>query len=187
MDPIAALEETYNFAGRIVAGVTVDQLDDPTGCPKWTVRDLLAHLIQNVGVFVIVAEGGAPVPPADAPRFGDDPGSAFAVVAKRSLDAWRQPQALERTVQFSIGELPGEVAVRFNIQEVLAHAWDLAKSTGQDATLPPEVASAALAFARDAIKPEFRNPNGDPIGPPVDLPPDAPISDQFAAFMGRHL
>src|SRR5437868_5369319 len=47
-DDATALERhrraQHAFAG-VLANVKSDQLDDPTPCPDWTVRDLLGHVI----------------------------------------------------------------------------------------------------------------------------------------------
>jgi uncharacterized protein (TIGR03086 family) len=185
MDLIAALEETYRRAEEVVDGIREDQWDDPTPCVKWNVRELLRHFIGSANMFGVVLSGGNPTPPPEAPALGDDPATTFAEAAARNLEVWRKRGSLDGTVPFSIGEIPAEMAARFNVQEVLAHTWDLARATGQDPALPPEVAADALEFAQGAIKPEFRDANGDPIAPPVDVSPDAPIGDRFAAFLGR--
>jgi uncharacterized protein (TIGR03086 family) len=65
---------------------------------------------------------------------------------------------------------------------VLVHGWDLARATGQEPTLDPDLAEQLLAFARQAINDDMRAPR---IGPEVAVAADAPATDRLVAFMGR--
>ena len=71
--------------------------------------------------------------------------------------------------------------------ELAAHAWDLAKATGQIETLDPSLAAAALEGARAWIKPQYRNmvEPGAPFGTEVGPAPGADDWERLAAFMGR--
>jgi len=59
----------------IVAGIRPGQLDSPTPCTDWTVRDVLNHTGHTARTIVSMAQGGPPadigLPPED--RFGADP------------------------------------------------------------------------------------------------------------------
>jgi uncharacterized protein (TIGR03086 family) len=74
------------------------------------------------------------------------------------------------------------------LAELAAHAWDLARATGQIDELDPSVAVAALEGARVMIKPEYRDAvePGSPFGEEVPAPPGADDWDRLAAFMGRN-
>ena len=48
MDLLDALEQTFDHAHDVIAGVRADQYDDKTPCAEWTVRDLLDHMIGVV-------------------------------------------------------------------------------------------------------------------------------------------
>ena len=67
--------------------------------------------------------------------------------------------------------------------EHLAHAWDVARATGQDATLPPTLVTECL----DVVTPMdamLRTPGV--CGPAVSVPDDASRQDKLIAFLGRN-
>ena len=51
---------TLTATAEIVAAVTADQLDDPSPCAGWTLRDLLGHMVASNEGFAAAASG-APV------------------------------------------------------------------------------------------------------------------------------
>jgi uncharacterized protein (TIGR03086 family) len=66
------------------------------------------------------------------------------------------------------GQVPGRAALAGYVQEIVMHGWDLARATGQQTELAPELAEFALAFAHRALPPEPRGgelPSG-PVRPP---------------------
>jgi uncharacterized protein (TIGR03086 family) len=65
----------------------------------------------------------------------------------------------------------------------VAHAWDLAKATGQQPAFDPDVVQAATQFAHSTM-PKDRPP-GMPFAPPVPVPDDLSELDRLAAFLGR--
>ena len=68
--------------------------------------------------------------------------------------------------------------------DTFQHGWDLAKATGQDANLDPELAAQLLESA--GIPDAFRGPDGQaPFGPQVDVDDSSPPADQLAAYLGR--
>jgi uncharacterized protein (TIGR03086 family) len=182
MEILDALDATFDHAQKIVAGVKPDQLDDPTGCAKWDVRDLVGHMNGTLQAFGSLLEGGEPV--AGAPS--DDPLTNYPKEIAKARGMWHQPDAFEGTVKMGpMGDVPKETAARFAIQEMLAHAWDLAKATGQDTDLPEDVVADAIPIARDFLPDQARNENGDPFGLAIDLPADASPTDQYVALLGR--
>jgi uncharacterized protein (TIGR03086 family) len=84
-------------------------------------------------------------------------------------------------------EYTGATLVDMYLAELAAHAWDLARATGQIDELDPSVAVTALEGARAMIKPEYRDmvEPGSPFGEEVPPPPCADDWERLAAFMGR--
>jgi uncharacterized protein (TIGR03086 family) len=63
------------------------------------------------------------------------------------------------------GTVPGSVFIGLRTVDVLAHAWDLAKATGQPTDLDSELAERLLALFAERIGPELRGvgrPFADP-------------------------
>ena len=81
-------------------------------------------------------------------------------------------------------DMPGEVAGKVAINEVVVHGWDIAAATGQDYACAKELLQAAYAFVQSAVA---QNPNGSPglFGPPVKVPDDAPLLDRLIGLTGR--
>jgi hypothetical protein len=84
-------------------------------------------------------------------------------------------------------EYTGATMVDMYLAEPAAHAWNLARATGQLARLEPSLALPALEGARAMIKPGYRDmvEPGVPFGAEVPPPPGADDWERLAAFMGR--
>ena len=63
------------------------------------------------------------------------------------------------------------------------HCWDLAKATGQDATLEPELVDFAFPMLKSGFADMGREAGF--IGPEIALPDGASRQDQMMAYMGR--
>ncbi len=69
--------------------------------------------------------------------------------------------------------------------DTLTHAWDLAKATGQNTDLAPDLAEQLLAGARVAISDDVRGDEPMPFGKEQPCPEGASAADRLAAFLGR--
>jgi uncharacterized protein (TIGR03086 family) len=82
-------------------------------------------------------------------------------------------------------EMPAGVAVLVALDELVVHAWDLARATGQDYVPDPAAVAACAAWVE-----EFEVPaevtDGGPFGPPVPVPADAPAIDRLIGNTGRN-
>jgi hypothetical protein len=67
----------------------------------------------------------------------------------------------------------------------LAHGWDLAKATGQDATMPSDVAEAAMIAIDGRIPDWARGPSGAGYKPVVPTGPDGTPQERLIAYLGR--
>ena len=182
MDTLKLLERTFESTGQTLAAVGPDQLSDPTPCPEWDVRALLDHVIGVVAGFgAAAARESAPPAPVEV---GDEPLAVYQSVARDTLDAWNRPGALEGTCTIGHGlTVPAGVAAGINILDTLVHGWDIARATGQDTTLDPELAAAALEIARQVVSDDIRQSGA--FGPPVPLSGPASPTAELVAFLGR--
>jgi uncharacterized protein (TIGR03086 family) len=79
-------------------------------------------------------------------------------------------------------DLPGQIAGRVALNELVLHGWDLARATGQE--YDPGEASAAVSY--EMVKPSGDDSLRDGIfGPPVAVPDDAPLLDRAVGMSGR--
>jgi uncharacterized protein (TIGR03086 family) len=178
VDLLDALEQTFDHAHDVIAGVRADQFDDKTPCAEWTVRDLLDHMI---GVVAGLGSAAAGKPPSPF-ELAADPAAQFQTAAAEALEAWRAPGVLDTIVDGGPGPMPGHVLAGINLLDTATHSWDLATATGQPATLPDDVATAALGASRATISPEIRPGR---FGPEVAAPAGASATDALVAFLGR--
>ena len=181
------LEQAFASTAAVVANVKPDQLDDPTPCASWKVRDLLNHVVGGTYFFAMIAETGGPPDQGEAPDFATgDFVSSFDQGAKRAVAAFRAEGAMDKQMTLPFGQLPGAVFVNIAATDTFAHGWDLARATGQATDLDPALASTLLENARSFLPDAMRGPDGQaPFGPRVDVPPSATPADQLAGFLGR--
>lgn len=170
--------------GRIVVGVRPEDLPKPTPCKDWDVRLLLNHIIGGNKMVAQVARGGR----VDASGVMEDhtfpdPGSNYLASADELLAVWAEPGALERGVHMPFGDIPGSAAVSIHFLDIVVHGWDLARATGQDTTIEPDLAAEALDISHGLLSPELRATGV--FGPEVPVSDDHPLHDRLVAFMGR--
>lgn len=181
MDPMAQFDVVIPEFQKLALRTGLDQLDAQTPCEKWRVRDLFGHIIGGATTFAAVVRGDEP-PAIPQPR--DDAIAATANTALADVDsAFRTPGAMERTVATPFGEMPGETFARLLAFDLLMHATDLARATGQSFTVPDDVVAAVDGFTRMALTPELRGP--ETFAPETEPAADATALDRLVAFSGR--
>lgn len=189
LDVVALHERALEATLGIVVAVRPDQLSRPTPCPGLDVRAMIEHLVQGNLRFAKVADGEPYLAGDDgteevAGEVGDDPVASLAASVGRVAEAWRRPGVLDQMCRLPFGDMPGRFALALHLVEVLVHGWDVAKATGLDTKLEPELAGAALRTVEMAVTDDLRGPGG-PFGPEVEVPEDAPVGDRLVAFLGR--
>jgi uncharacterized protein (TIGR03086 family) len=181
------LDRAFGEVSSVLATMSPDDMERPTPCASWKVRDLVNHVAASPTFFAVTAETGV-APARDA---GDDLASgdyraAFREGATRAVSAFEADGAMDKTMKLPFGELPGGVFVMIASTDMFTHAWDLAKATGRSTDLDPQLAAQLLEFARAALHEEMRGPDGvAPFGAEVEIDEGAPAADRLAAFMGR--
>jgi uncharacterized protein (TIGR03086 family) len=180
-DPLGLLDCAISQTGSIVAGVRPEQAGLPTPCSEFDVRQLLNHLVYDVKTFSTMVNGterGSP----DQDLIGNDWLSAYQSATAGLVDAWRARGSEGMMTLGRLGEMPAAWAVGQHYADITQHGWDLARATGQSTNLDPQLGQAALDWAKQSLKPEFR---GQAFGPEVAVADNAPIYDKLAAFFGR--
>lgn len=181
--PIALAERAYGIAGRVIAGVRPDQLDQTTPCSEWDVRALINHLIGGHFYFTAALRGEQMDANATPPDFAaNDPAGTFAQASTEMLKAWREPGSLDRTVQTLMGPMPAPMLIGMWTNDNLVHAWDLARATDQDENLDPDLATQMLAMVRQVNLPRGE---GAPFKIEQPCPQSAIPEQKLAACLGR--
>jgi uncharacterized protein (TIGR03086 family) len=179
-------ERALSATGTIVDGVAARQLDLPTPCDGWSVRELLNHIIggnlwaAELATGKTIADVGDRL---DGDNLGDDPQAAYRASAELAAAAFNAPGAMDAPCAVSYGPVPGSVYCGHRILDVVIHGWDLAKATGQDTTLDPELVDAVAAI----VAPQFDMLEGSGMfGSTVTIPGDADAQTRLLSRLGRH-
>lgn len=180
----APLEQAIVTTRKILTGVSKEQLGDVTPCATWKVSDLINHIVGGQSFFEAGATGQPPA--GDEPDFSaGDFVAAFDDRSSRCLAAFQRDGIMEKTLTLPFGQMPGSAFAGLAATDTFTHGWDLAKATGQNTDLAPELAEQLLVGARAAIQPAFRSEEGTVFGPEQPAPAGASSADQLAAFLGR--
>ncbi|WFF02398.1 TIGR03086 family metal-binding protein [Micromonospora sp. WMMD964] len=166
----------------VVRGITDDQLDLPTPCRDYLVRDLLNHLFEVVVNFQGLAAKHS-VEWAEKPdHLGDGWRDRFEVETDRLVAAWSDPSTLEG-VSPGMG-MPQAVVGGMALLDLTVHGWDLAVATGQSYQPAPE-AVAELHGLVEQLAPTARKMGvfADPV--PHPTPTDHPDLAHLLTQTGR--
>ena len=172
----------------LIDGLTVADLDRPTPCSEWTVRELLSHLVAVENRIVHIAGGGKPfeVPSVVEGIADADWSDAWRSRLARVQDALADDALLAREWAHPAGAMPGFQAIAIYASELAVHAWDLARALGRDAELNQDVAAAVVGPITGALPAEPRGAElGVPFGPVVPVAADAPPYARLVAWVGR--
>ncbi|MFI7100186.1 TIGR03086 family metal-binding protein [Streptomyces sp. NPDC050161] len=165
----------------LAAAVTTADLELPTPCGTWRVRELLGHLVWENLMVASVADGD-PRTDHTAGHLGADHAAAFDDSTRTALAAFTRSGMLHRT--YGPYAAPGAMLVQQVVVELLAHGWDLARAIGAPTALAPEVAEETLAAARRIYGAAPRTEGGS-FAPERAAPPGASAADRLAAYLGR--
>jgi uncharacterized protein (TIGR03086 family) len=182
---VKAVDQALERTAALVAQTNPSNFSNPTPCSGFTVKDVLNHLIGGNAMYVDVVSGKESAFDGATDRAGDDPSGAFLASKTAVLEALSDPKVFERNWKFPFGELPPAQGLGILLLEATVHGWDLAKGLGVDATIDPTLATTILEGAKQAITPEWRNPEGNPFGPAVEVPDSASPTEKLVAFLGR--
>jgi uncharacterized protein (TIGR03086 family) len=113
------------------------------------------------------------------------PIDAFTASADAMLAAFSEPGALDRTVTMPFGEMPASRLVTFRWVDLISHAWDLAKATGQDANLAPDLCETALVVSHQLL--DGRDRTHLPYKDEVPVLAGATAADRLAGYLGKQV
>jgi uncharacterized protein (TIGR03086 family) len=175
----------------VVTGLRDDQLDLPTPCPSYTVSDLLAHVHGLSLAFAAAAnkernELVEHAPGDDAlPPLPDDWRTVIPAELATLAAAWADETAWSGMTRIAGGDTPGEVCGLVCIDELVVHAWDLARATGQSYDCDQASLEGSLQFLGHFQVPGQEAPPGSPFGTVIEVPDAAPLLDRVVGMTGR--
>lgn len=166
---------------RLVEAVPDDAWSAPTPVADWRARDVVGHLVEWFPGF-LHAFAGVDLTPG--PSVKDDPAAAWRAMDDQVQALLDDPTSADRTLTMPYADpmpLPQGV-VQYFTADVFMHSWDLARATGQDATLDPG-RCADMVAGMEQIE-ELMRSSGQ-FGPRVEVPADADPQTMLLGFIGR--
>jgi uncharacterized protein (TIGR03086 family) len=183
----STIKQACDSTERVLSRITPEQYSSTTPCSEWSVHDVVNHLIGTLWLGTALLSDSpptVPVAPGDLPPtdlVGDDHMRSYRTGVDALLVAASE-DALNRLHQTPLGEIPGTALAGFTTLDIAVHGWDLAKATGQDATLDDDLAEQVLAFGRVGVTDDSR---GTRIAAAVPVDDHASATDRLVAFLGR--
>ena len=152
----------------------VDDLGATTPCDQWDVRTLLNHMLDTSRYFTSSALGEDASPPSSDPPdlLGRDPVKQFEEERAKTLDVFGRQGVIEKT----------GISLGVATSDILIHGWDVAKATGQDATMPEGLPDAVYELIHGRFTDEQRK---GIFKPDVSVGPAASAQDALLGYTGR--
>lgn len=181
LSELTAAERHRRIAGDFTdLAQRVPDWDAPAPVAGWTARDVVEHLVTWLPGFL--AAGGVKL--AAGPTAAEDPISAWTYHAGAVQALLDDPeQAVAQFSQERVGSMPVAEAIdRFYTADIFMHGWDLARASGQDVALEPELCAALLA-GMEPMEEAMRS--SGQYGPQVPVPACADPQTRLVGFIGR--
>jgi conserved hypothetical protein TIGR03086 len=181
------LQQAMATTRTVLANVTPDQYDAATPCESWDVRALINHIVGGSYYFATCVNEGHPSGANDTDFTQGDLMASYDAGIADAVAAFDAPGALEKMIELPFGTFPGAAFMGLATTDQFTHGWDLARATGQNTDLEPELAAQLLVGAKASIPDQFRGPDGKaPFGMAQESTGES-SADELAAFLGRRV
>ncbi|SHN29082.1 TIGR03086 family metal-binding protein [Actinacidiphila paucisporea] len=183
-DGFALLAGAQAYLLEAVKGVPADGWSSATPCSEWTVGQVYNHARLDQSALTMQITGVVPIgdPFVPEPAVGADPVAELESVLKRATAAWESVRESE-VAPTPMGPMPPSAATAVAALDAALHAWDIARSTGQDLPLDDELAAGISEAAGHVVT--FVRDSFGKFGPEVPATGDAGAAARLLAFSGR--
>ncbi|MEV8042139.1 TIGR03086 family metal-binding protein [Arthrobacter sp. NPDC080082] len=176
IDHLSSAEASLAVLLGVLRKLTPEDRERATPCEDFTAHELLEHLagsLQQIGRAL-----GSDV----SDDAGAEPEARIAGLAQPVLEAFSR-RGFEGTIDMGFAELPAAAVAGILNLELLVHAWDFAKATGQVLVVSDVVAHHVEALALLTISDQVRaNGSFAAVQPVAEA---ASSLDRLIAFTGR--
>jgi uncharacterized protein (TIGR03086 family) len=177
IDELSSAEAALAVAQRVLRQVGESDLESATPCEDFTVDALLDHLFGSIASIGKALGVTVPDQPAATPEV------RIADAAQATLEAFRA-RGTEGALDMGFAELPATTVANILNLELLVHAWDFARATGQELSVSPVLSDYVLGLARNTISPQMR---GKSFAEETLVDESAASLERLVAFTGRQV
>jgi uncharacterized protein (TIGR03086 family) len=173
----------------IVLNIREEQLVEPTPCQRTSVADMLAHVhglsmaFRDAAAKISGPTTSTPAPAPGGAKLSRDWRYSIQARLAELVQAWRAPEAWQGETMAGGLTMPAEVTGLVVNNELVLHAWDLAKATGQPYQVHPANLEASWQFVVNT--PDDPKAREGLFGPRLPIADDAPLLDKTLAYAGR--
>ncbi|HYJ66322.1 MAG TPA: TIGR03086 family metal-binding protein [Nocardioidaceae bacterium] len=184
------LQPAARQLAELVNEVPDNHLTAPTPCEQMTMGDLVHHIDGLARAFTAAATKDlgpetSRAPLSDGSQLGGDWRSRIPDQLEALAEAWRNPAAWDGMTQAGGADLPGEMAGKVALDELVVHGWDLALASGRAYDIDRQTIEACLELVAVLSPPEQRTGGDGLFERAVGMPADAPLLDRLIALTGR--
>jgi uncharacterized protein (TIGR03086 family) len=182
-DWLALHTRVHDEFSRTLAQVGDGHWDDSTPDVEWTVRDLVAHVVEEQR-WVPQLLAGRTVAQArrELEPVREDLPTEWALYSLAATSAWAAAPS-DGLVHLSYDTVTTEHYLREIVSDVAIHTWDLARAIGADDALDPDLVEAVWSV----FEPQQETLAASGLfAPPVPIPDDAPLQSRLLAVTGRN-
>ena len=132
---------------HIMRAVPAAAWDNPSPCSEWTARDVAGHamgVVNNVGARAGVGKALDVFKDVGAIA-GPDPYATWVDIRTRTLAALDRRGALQTSVTSSLGNVVLDDYILQMTLDIVVHTWDVARATGGDERLDPQLVAVSHA------------------------------------------
>jgi uncharacterized protein (TIGR03086 family) len=184
-DVIGLYRRAVEEFGARVRTVSAEQWSAPTPDSDWDVRALVNHVLNENQWVPPLLEGLTIEEVGDrfeGDQLGDEPYSAWTDVVVAALAACQADDVPVRPVHVSFGDITGEDYLAQVTTDHVIHTWDLARATGADEHLDPELVDFAYGYLAPQAE-QWRQAGA--FGPAMKAPAGADRQTELLALTGR--
>jgi uncharacterized protein (TIGR03086 family) len=191
MEPMELVEQGFAWGRTRIVGIGDTPLDSPTPCDEWDLRQLVNHTVNAAATIaeILTADDGrdawgsgarTPEDMANTDTSWPNPVQAYDEVTGTIIRAVQDAPS-DQTYPMGGARQPAIMLARAVTFDSVVHGWDIATATGQDPTIPAEVAEAFIELA-SALPDATR---GLVFASPIDVPATASPSARLVGLLGR--
>ncbi|WP_308293068.1 TIGR03086 family metal-binding protein [Pseudarthrobacter raffinosi] len=176
MDHLSSADASLAVLLGVLRKLTPEDRDKPTPSEAFTAHELLEHLsgsLRNMGTAL-----GADI----TDRRDAAPEVRIAELAQPVLEAFAR-RGVDGTIDMGFAELPATMVAGILNLELLVHAWDFAKASGQQLAVSDVVTDYVEGLALATISEQVRS--GGSFAPAQPVAETAGGLERLIAFTGR--